>query len=39
VDCTSTEVVLRGIQHTEERVGLRGALESLIERIFGRDAS
>jgi hypothetical protein len=39
VACTSTEVVLRGINRTQERVGLRGALENLIERFFGGEAS
>ena len=39
VACTSTEVVLRGINRVEERVGLRGAIENLIERIFGREES
>lgn len=39
VACTSTEVVLRGIRRAEDRVGLRGALENLLERIFGREDS
>jgi hypothetical protein len=33
--CNSTEAVLRGINRTEETVGIRGALERLLDRMFG----
>jgi hypothetical protein len=39
VDCNSTESVLRGINATSERVGVRGALERVFRRLFGSDAS
>lgn len=35
VACDSTEAVLRGIDAASSEVGLRGALERLLERIFG----
>jgi len=36
-ECNSTEAVLRGFNRAGERVGLRGAIARLIERIFGKD--
>jgi hypothetical protein len=38
-ECTSTEAVLRGFNRAEERVGIRGALDRLIQRILGGDDS
>jgi hypothetical protein len=38
-ECSSTETVLRGFNTASERVGIRGALERLLERFFGREAS
>ncbi len=37
--CDSTEAVLRGIDTASGEVGLRGAFERLLERIFGGDGS
>jgi hypothetical protein len=37
--CDSTEAVLRGIDATTAEVGLRGAFERLLERIFGGEGS
>ena len=34
-DCNSTESVLRGFNAASERVGIRGALERLLERMLG----
>jgi hypothetical protein len=39
VECDSTEAVLRGIDTASAEVGLRGALERLLERIFGGEDS
>ena len=33
--CTSTEAVIRGFNATTEEVGMRGALERLLRRLFG----
>jgi hypothetical protein len=33
--CTSTESVIRGFNATTEEVGMRGALERLVRRLFG----
>jgi len=33
--CNSTEAVIRGINRTQESVGIRGALERLLGRMFG----
>ena len=38
-ECDSTESVLRGIDSASGEVGLRGALERLLERIFGGEDS
>jgi hypothetical protein len=38
-ECDSTEVVLRGVDATAGEVGLRGALERLLERMLGDDDS
>jgi hypothetical protein len=38
-ECDSTEAVLRGIDTASGEVGLRGALERLLERIFGGEDS
>ena len=38
-ECNSTEDVLRGFNVASERVGIRGALERVIERFFGGDES
>lgn len=38
-DCNSTEDVLRGFNAASDRVGIRGALERVIERFFGGDES
>jgi hypothetical protein len=38
-ECDSTEAVLRGIDATTGEVGLRGALERLLERMFGDEDS
>jgi hypothetical protein len=35
VECSSTEAVLRGINHAHERVGIRGALGRLFQRLMG----
>jgi hypothetical protein len=37
--CNSTEAVIRGINRTQEAVGIRGALERLLDRITGGDDS
>ncbi len=37
--CDSTDAVMRGIDATAGQVGLRGALERLLQRIFGLEAS
>jgi hypothetical protein len=37
--CDSTEAVMRGIDAAAGRVGMRGALERLLQRIFGSEAS
>lgn len=34
-ECTSTESVIRGINRTQEAVGIRGALERLLDRMLG----
>lgn len=38
-ECNSTEAVIRGINRTQETVGIRGALERLLERMLGRGDS
>jgi hypothetical protein len=38
-ECSSTEVVLRGMDATAGEVGLRGALGRLLARIFGEEGS
>ncbi|MBW2667478.1 MAG: hypothetical protein JRE13_14400 [Deltaproteobacteria bacterium] len=38
-ECNSTEAVIRGINRTQEAVGIRGALERLLDRITGGDDS
>jgi hypothetical protein len=38
-ECDSTEAVLRGIDTAAGEVGLRGALERLLERMFGGEGS
>ncbi len=38
-ECDSTEAVLRGIDSAAGEVGLRGALERLLERMFGDEDS
>jgi len=38
-ECSSTEAVLRGMDATAGEVGLRGALERLLARIFGEAGS
>jgi hypothetical protein len=38
VACTSTERVLRGFNAASEDVGLRGALERVVRRLFGESA-
>jgi hypothetical protein len=38
-DCNSTQSVLRGFNATSERVGVRGALERMLRRMFGSDES
>jgi hypothetical protein len=38
-ECDSTEAVLRGIDTASAEVGLRGALERLLERMFGDQGS
>jgi hypothetical protein len=38
IACTSTEAVLRGFNAASEEVGLRGALERVVRRIFGEEA-
>jgi hypothetical protein len=37
-ECNSTESVLRGFNAASERVGIRGALERIVLRIFGGDS-
>ena len=37
--CNSTEAVIRGFNRTQEAVGIRGALERLLERFVGRGDS
>jgi hypothetical protein len=37
--CNSTEAVIRGINRTQETVGIRGALERLLDRFVGGDDS
>ena len=39
VECDSTDDVVRGIDRTASEVGIRGALERLLERIAGSDDS
>jgi hypothetical protein len=36
-ECNSTEAVLRGINQAEEKIGIRGALGRLIQRVMGGD--
>jgi hypothetical protein len=38
IACTSTEAVLRGFNAASEEMGLRGALERVVRRIFGEEA-
>jgi hypothetical protein len=38
-ECNSTEAVIRGINRTQETVGIRGALERLLDRFVGGDDS
>lgn len=38
-ECDSTDAVVRGIDQTASEVGIRGALERLLERITGSDDS
>jgi hypothetical protein len=38
-ECNSTEAVIRGINRTQETVGIRGALERLLGRFVGGDDS
>ena len=38
-DCNSTRSVLHGFNATSERVGVRGALERMLRRMFGSDGS
>lgn len=38
-ECTSTESVLREFNAASDRVGIRGALERLLQRFFGAEAS
>ena len=38
-ECNSTEAVIRGINRTQETVGIRGALERLLDRLVGGDDS
>jgi hypothetical protein len=38
-ECDSTEAVLRGFNHAEEKVGIRGALGRLIQRVLGGNDS
>jgi hypothetical protein len=38
-ECNSTEAVLRGVDATAGEVGMRGALERLLERMVGNDDS
>ena len=39
IGCDSTDAVMRGIDAAANEVGFRGALERLLERIFGREGS
>lgn len=39
MECDSTDAVMRGIDAAANEVGFRGALERLLERIFGRGGS
>ena len=39
MECDSTDAVMRGIDAAANEVGFRGALERLLERIFGREGS
>jgi hypothetical protein len=34
IDCNSTEAVLRGFNRTQEKIGIRGALDRLIQRMM-----
>jgi hypothetical protein len=34
-DCNSTEAVLRGLDAADEQLGIRGALDRLLRRLFG----
>ncbi len=38
-ECNSTEAVLRGFNQAGEQIGFRGALDRLIQRMFGGDGS
>ena len=38
-ECTSTEAVLRGFNRAGEQLGIRGALDRLIQRMLGADDS
>jgi len=37
--CSSTESVLRGLEATDDRAGIRGALDRILRRFFGGDSA
>jgi len=39
VECTSTESVIRGFNRAQDQVGIRGALDRLLNRMLGGDDS